>query len=121
MQDYDEMEDYEDEEMAEEPLDLPMSLFSQISMNMDPDEMSNLQDPPGDFPEDPTVGDAGVESYSPASMAPSAPSDGDMTHSMDPHQVREDLRELLRDRETKRKALQEKYAEENLAMNRGNL
>lgn len=112
-------EDYETEDMEEEPFDMPTSAFSQIMTNMDPEEEDNLLDPPGDDPYEMGLGAGGGASL-PASPSPSVPPSNPDT-SMDPHMVREDLREMLREREMKRKELQERYASENLAMNRGNL
>ncbi len=113
-----------------EELEVPLSAFERMRMDMDPEEMNNLMNPESDAPDglEDVEGRAGEGLYPPASTEPPAPfptHDGPpmdkLDAAQDPNAVREDLRAMLREREMKRKDLQDRYAEENLSLNRGNL
>lgn len=105
------------------PDKMPTSLFSQVKMAMSPEEFAALTNPPSDADLNGVEGDGpGMQSPASAPEEASLPfDDSDFRESMDPEMVRQDLRELLRQNEVKRKSLQEKFVEENLATNRGNL
>lgn len=97
------------------------SVFDRMRLEMEPSEIEELLNPPGDAPDQMgTFPEAGGDAHPPASALPSA-SSGDQTLSMEPEMVREDLRELLRRNANLRKEMRERFVDENLSMNRGNL
>ena len=123
----------EDEDMTmldDEQADPSTAVYSKLRQIMDPAESENLLNPPADFGDLGSYPEgAGDDAHPPASALSPASSlsespqalGPDFRQSMDPEMVRQDLRELLRSNQSKRKELQDRFIEENLAMNRGNL